>query len=163
MKQVILVRHAKSSWNNLALMDEERPLNERGQRDAPEMAHRLLSNNIQIDSFISSPAKRAIQTASIFAKVYSKPVSSIIQIPALYLAEPEVFEEVIINVNNSINTIALFSHNPGITSFANRLTNVRVDDMPTCSIYAIKSTILQWSDFPNSIKEFWFFDYPKNK
>ncbi len=68
MKTLIIIRHAKSSWANLGQNDEERPLNERGKKDAPEMAKRLKERGLKIDRFISSPARRAKKTATYFQK-----------------------------------------------------------------------------------------------
>ena len=65
-KTLLIIRHAKSSWDIGTLTDFERPLNERGKRDAPEMAARLKKRNIKIDAFVSSPAKRAKKTAELF-------------------------------------------------------------------------------------------------
>ena len=62
MKTLYIIRHAKSSWGDFSLPDFERPLNERGKKDAPEMAKRLLDKKINIDAFVSSPAKRAKST-----------------------------------------------------------------------------------------------------
>lgn len=72
MKQLLLIRHAKSSWDDPSVNDFERSLNERGKKDAPVMAQRLSDKNIRIDSFISSPAKRASRTAKIFAEIFNK-------------------------------------------------------------------------------------------
>ena len=70
MKTLILVRHAKSDWGNPSLSDFDRPLNERGKRDAPIMAKRLLDKKIKIDQIIASPAKRAAKTAKYFAEAF---------------------------------------------------------------------------------------------
>lgn len=161
MKSVILVRHAKSSWDDPVLADFDRPLNERGKQDAPRMAARLLDRKVKIDAFLTSPAKRARKTAAFFAEAWHLPKDQLLLIPDLYHAEPEAFYQTIANAPAKAGTIALFSHNPGITSFANLLTTVTVDDMPTCAIFAVKADIQQWSEFRNATKEFWFFDYPK--
>jgi len=162
MKQLLVIRHAKSSWDFSTLSDFERPLNERGHKDAPHMAKRLLDKGIVIDAFISSTAKRAFTTAGYFAKAYGKEEKSIIQVPELYHAAIPVFYDVITETDSQLNTIAIFSHNPGITSFVNELTKTRIDDMPTCGIFAVTVHSDIWSDFKNSKKEFWFFDYPKS-
>jgi len=60
-------------------------------------------------------------------------------------------------------TIAIFSHNPGITDFANLLTDTRIDNMPTCSVFAVKADIRNWEDFEKASKQFWFFDFPKSQ
>lgn len=161
MKQLLLIRHAKSDWDDPLLSDFDRPLNARGKRDAPLMAHRLLDKKIIIDAFVSSPAKRARKTAELFAKEY-KSKNEIIFFEKLYLAEPPVFFDVISRTDDQYQSIALISHNPGITEFANLLTDARIDDMPTCSIFAVRAAIQHWKDFAEAAKEFWFFDYPKS-
>ena len=161
-KTLLLIRHAKSSWNDDSVNDFERTLNDRGKRDAPVMAKRLLDKGVDIDTFVSSPARRARKTASIFAERYGIEENNIIFKTELYAAPQSVFSEVISTLDQSASHIAIFSHNPGITEFANSLTQTRIDDMPTCSIFAIKFNLRDWSDFQDAKKEFWFFDYPKS-
>ena len=164
MKQLLIIRHAKSSWDTSILKDFDRPLNERGLKDAPAMAKRLLERKIFINSFISSTAKRAFTTATFFYERYKKAgykTTGVIGIEELYLAPPKVFESIICNVNDALNTVAIFAHNPGITEFANELTNTRIDEMPTCSVFAVKIETDSWKDFADAKKSFWFFDCPK--
>lgn len=162
MKSVLLVRHAKSSWDHFGMADFDRPLNDRGKEDGPKMAKRLLDKKVSIDTFISSPAKRAKKTAQLFATEFGLNKDHIILVPELYHAASETFLTVIASAPPQSNSIILFSHNPGITDFVNSLTEVKVDNMPTCSIYAVKANIKQWADFGHAPKEFWFFDYPKS-
>lgn len=162
-KIMILVRHAKSSWDNVALSDFERPLNDRGKKDAPVMAKRLLDKKIKIDAFISSPAKRARQTCNYFAKEFDLKKKNIITEPELYEAGNSNFYKVVEALKDKWKGIVLFSHNPGITSFANSLTDTRLDDMPTCAVFAVSIDAEQWSDFREAPKQFLFFDYPKNE
>ncbi len=161
-KRLFLIRHAKSDWNSPSLDDIDRPLNERGKRDAPVMAHRLLDKGIKIDAFISSPAKRARKTAAIFASAYKKDKEDIISRSELYGAAEDVFYDVINTADDRLKSLAIFSHNPGLTDFANLLTDTRIDDIPTCGIFAIKADTDTWASFKEAKKEFWFFDYPKN-
>ncbi len=162
-KTLLIIRHAKSSWGIGMLNDFDRPLNDRGKGDAPSMAQRLLEKKIKLDHFISSPAKRAKTTAVIFAEKYKFPENAIELVPSLYHASPVTFFSVIETISNQYNNVAVFSHNPGITEFANRLTDkVRIDNMPTCGIFAIKIYSNKWKDFSVAKKEFLFFDYPKN-
>lgn len=161
MKTLLLVRHAKSDWNDPGLDDFDRPLNERGKRDAPVMAHRLLDKKIMIDAFIASPAKRAKKTATIFAAAYKVDKEDIIFRDELYGAGPTVFYDVVMNADKQFDSIAIFSHNPGITDFANLLTTTRIDNIPTSGVFAIKAECDKWKDFASAKKEFWFFDYPK--
>ena len=162
MKTVLLVRHAKSDWNDPSLSDFDRPLNERGKRDAPEMAKRLVDKGITIDCFISSPAKRAKRTARIFAEAFSVKKEDIVYEEDLYGAGEEVFFEVIKKAKNKWDTIAIFSHNPGLTDFANKLTETRTDNIPTSGVFAVKADCDDWNAFQEAKKEYWFFDFPKN-
>jgi phosphohistidine phosphatase len=161
LKTLLIIRHAKSDQRFFG-NDFERPLNERGKADAPVMARRLLDKKINIDAFISSPAKRAKKTAELFCTTCGRHTDDIIFVTPLYHAPSEVFYEVIQHIDDSINTAAVFSHNPGITDFVNSLTNARIDNMPTCGIFAVKIPVTNWSGFATAKKEFLFFDYPKN-
>ena len=161
-KILLLIRHAKSDQSFFGV-DFERPLNERGKADAPIMAKRMIERKIPIDAFVSSPAKRAKKTAELFAQEYKASSDSIEFISALYHPQPEIFFSVIEQLSNNLNHVAIFSHNPGITYFVNLLsTNTRIDNMPTCGIFALKIKTEKWKDFRNAAKEFFFFDYPKD-
>ena len=162
-KQLLLIRHAKSSWDDFSIKDFDRPLNGRGKKDAPVMAKRLLDKDITIDAFIASPAKRARKTAELFVKEYKKEKENIIFFDELYLAATSNFLDVISKTDDRFKTIAVFSHNEGITDFANSLTETRIDNIPTCGIFAIKIKTKHWSDFNEAEKEFWFFDSPKKE
>lgn len=162
MKKILLIRHAKSSWDS-GFRDTERPLNHRGKKDAPLMAARLLKKEVKIDAFVSSPAARAFETAVFFANAYQRDSKEIITLSQLYEVEAKVFYNVISELIGDLETVAIFSHNPGITDFVNTLTSAKIDDMPTCAVFAIKAGIKQWSDFKEKDKEFWFFEYPKNQ
>lgn len=160
MKTLLLIRHAKSDWE-LDAKDIDRPLNKRGKADAPMMAKRLIKRNIQPDILLSSSAVRAFSTAKLFAEELSIKNKEIVIIPSLYLAQPAIYTSVIEALDDTFNTVFIFSHNPGITDFVNTLTNVQIDDMPTCAIYALQSNVISWKDFFNHPFNFLFFDYPK--
>lgn len=161
MKTLIVVRHAKSSWDDPLLRDFDRPLNERGKHDAPIMAERLLKKQPDIQAFISSPAKRARKTASIFAKAYGLEKDDVQLNDSLYMASENVLYDVIGKLPESLSTIAVFAHNPGITDFINTLTDVRVEDVPTCGVFAVRCDG-EWQSFRTAPKQFLFYDYPKN-
>lgn len=162
-KLLLMVRHAKSSWDIGTLNDFERSLNERGKKDAPIMAKRLFDKKIPIDNFVSSPAKRAKKTAELFCLVYGKKESSINYVSKLYHASVEVFYEVLEEVDDACRSVAIFSHNPGITEFVNTLTDEKaIDNMFTCGIFAVKIGPGKWTDFKQTKKQFLFFDYPKS-
>lgn len=160
-KRLILIRHAKSDWSTPTLGDFDRPLNDRGKRDAPMMAARLRERKVKIDAIISSPAKRAKKTAMIFAKEYGIGKDDIIFEEDLYAAPSDVFGEVIRGLDDRFHSVALFSHNPGITDFANSLTETRIDNIPTTGVFAVTSEAVSWREFAAGPKEFWFSDFPK--
>ena len=162
MKTLILVRHAKSSWDQEGLSDSERPLNERGKKDAPEMAKRLRKRGLVIDKLVSSPAERAFRTARFFAKEYEVKKDDIQVEKTLYGAMPSQFDQVVAGMKDKYNAVAFFSHNPGITEFVNSLTNVHTDNIPTCGVFAVQAEVESWKDFPKAEKKFLFYDYPKN-
>ncbi|MEO7800684.1 MAG: histidine phosphatase family protein [Ginsengibacter sp.] len=163
MKTLILVRHAKSSWNDVNLPDFDRPLNKRGKEDAKKMAERVHKKIKKIDAIISSPAKRAKKTAESFAEVFKIKEEHIQFNASLYHAAGSDFYEVIRELNNKSNIVAVFSHNPGITYFSNELiTDINIDNVPTTGVFAVQMDINKWSDFKAAERQFLFFDYPKN-
>ena len=158
MKTLILVRHAKSDW--LTNTDDlDRPLSECVHQDAPKMAKFLKSNEVKIDTFVTSPAKRTITTCRYFAEVFEN--KNIKKIEELYNASSTEFLELIENLDDSVENVAIFSHNNGITYFANSLTNENIEHMPTCSVVAFKIDTKNWAEFKKSAKEFLFFYKPK--
>ncbi len=162
MKKLIVVRHAKSSWADMGQSDFDRPLNERGKKDAPEMAERLLKDKIVIDAFVSSPAKRAKRTCKAFAEAYGVEKDDISFVEHLYHAPAPVFYEAIKGFNDGNNSVAVFAHNPGITDFVNSLCNdVHIDNMPTCGVFSVEADVASWKDFEGAEKRFLFFKYPK--
>jgi phosphohistidine phosphatase len=162
MKTLLIVRHAKSSWDNASLSDIDRPLNDRGKRDAPVMAGRLIRTGVKIGVFVSSPAKRARHTAEIFLHEFGRKEKELVILQQLYHAQVQDFKEVVAGLDDRYDSAVLFSHNPGITAFANVLTTVRLDNMPTCSIFAVTSQAENWREFLSAGTSFWFFDYPKS-
>ncbi len=150
MKRLILVRHAKSDWTN-EVDDFDRPLNERGHQDAPRMAKYLLDKNIDIQHFVTSPAKRALTTCRYFAETFRKP--KIKKIEDLYEPHPEDFFNTILDFDDEFSSIALFSHNPGISDFASSLTD-HVLEMTTCNVVIFDIDCDEWSLFEGANKTF---------
>lgn len=161
MKTLIVVRHAKSSWANIGERDFDRNLNDRGKEDAPVMAEKLLHTKIKIDAFVSSPAKRTRKTAKAFIEAYGKTKKDIILSDDLYNASSSIFYETVNALNDEYDAVAVFGHNPGITDFVNTLCNTHIDEMPTCSMFAVQIPITSWKNFKETEKEFLFFKFPK--
>lgn len=163
MKQIVVVRHAKSSWADPGQNDFDRPLNERGKKDAPAMGQCIVKAGVKIDAFVSSPAKRAHQTCKAFAEVYGRKEEEIVFVKNLYHAPAHVYYETLGDLDDAYKSVAIFGHNPGITDFVNTLCKgVHTDNMPTCAVFALKADVKSWKDFENAEKEFIFFKTPKD-
>jgi len=159
-----MIRHAKSSWANPLQSDFERPLNDRGEHDAPMMGERLNKLNIVPDLIIASPAKRAKQTAKKVAAAMGYDESKIQWVDKLYHCIPQVFEEVLYEIDDSINTVFIVAHNPGITQFVNELSaEFSIDNMPTCGTVGAEVELDHWEMFPGAKKKVFLFEYPKKQ
>lgn len=162
MKTVFLVRHAKSSWEDISLRDIERPLNRRGLRDAPFMADLLKGKGIQPDQIISSPAVRAYTTATYFAKAFEIPIKAIVKREAIYEAYTRDVVTLIQELSDDLNTVLLFGHNPAFTSLANLFSKEEyIPNIPTCGISKIESNTTTWSNFSEQTAHLTAFYYPK--
>lgn len=162
MKTIYIIRHAKSSWADHFLSDFERTLNARGRQDAPMMAERFKQRGIKPDGFVSSPAMRAKTTAEIFASTLGYPSGDITYVNELYHATLSTLWTVISWFNDALNSVALFGHNPGLTDLANSMTEtIRIDNLPTCGIFAVQIECTSWAEAEHAHREFLFFDYPK--
>ena len=162
-KQLLLVRHAKSDWDNLKLSDFDRPLNSRGEKNAPEMAKRLLKRGKIPQSIVSSPAVRALTTARYFAKELGHDKSGIVEEPEIYDALTSALMSVINDLDNQFSFIALFGHNPGITELVRNLCNKDLYNIPTCGMVLIEFPFDEWNMVSAGTGEMVFYDYPKNE
>ena len=156
-----VIRHAKSSWSELGARDFDRKLNERGQKDAPEMAERLKQQSMMPDLIVSSTAVRAKRTALIFAQVLGYHANSILWKDTLYEADIDTVYDVVRKIGESYNTVLMFGHNPTWTYFVNGLAEVRIDNIPTCGAAGI-SINGAWKDVKEGSGELVSFDFPKN-
>ncbi|MDH3646115.1 MAG: histidine phosphatase family protein [Gammaproteobacteria bacterium] len=162
MKQIALMRHAKSSWDNAELADIDRPLNRRGLRDAPMMGQRLADMGFVADYIVTSPATRAAVTARTIAEKIGVSSSAIKLEEDIYLADPVTLYQVMQQLDDSHQTVMLFGHNPGFTMLANEIGDASIDHMPTCSIAVFNLKIETWSRIARGCGELVFFDYPKS-
>jgi phosphohistidine phosphatase len=165
MKNLYVIRHAKSSWDSTNLPDFDRPLNDRGKRDAPRMGKRLKEKSIIPDLMLSSPARRALSTCKRIAEVLEFPKEKIKTERALYHADEEDILSVIRAVSDKYNTVFLYGHNPGLTDFVNALSrdeSMNVDNVPTCGVVAFSLDIESWKRIDFGKGKFVFFDFPKN-
>jgi len=163
MKKLLLVRHAKSDWNDPKLSDFDRPLNDRGHKNAPEMAERLLKKHIVPELIVSSPAKRAFTTAKYFAKTFGIDKSEIEKNEGIYEASVNDLLKIINDFDNSKNFIALFGHNPGITTLAVGLSGAYITNIPTCGLILIEFPFDDWRMISFDTGAKLLYDYPKNE
>jgi len=163
VKTLTLIRHAKSSWNETGLTDRDRPLNDRGERDAPVMGARLAASDIRPSLLISSPAARAWTTARLVAAEIGYPREFLQREEELYLANVKRIIGVLQRQDPNFNSIMLFGHNPGLTDFANYLAPDVTPNMPTCSVVAVDIETDDWdlSTLPPCTLR--LYDYPKSR
>ncbi len=161
-KRLLICRHAKSSWHDATLSDIERPLNKRGQRDAPEMGRRLVRLGIQPDLIVSSPAVRARTTAEQYAQHLGYPPERIQIDPCQYAATVPILLTLLQKIEAQYTTVMLVGHNPEYTALANFLGGLHIDNIPTCGIVALDFPVVSWQDIAPGKGVLSFFDFPKN-
>src|SRR5690606_16808146 len=123
MKTLYVIRHAKSSWENPLLADIDRPLNDRGKRDAPRMGKRLQERAVVPNLMLSSPAKRALSTCKRIAEILGYGVDKIKTERKLYHADEDDLLNIIKGLNDKCQVVMIFGHNPGLTDFVNLLSD----------------------------------------
>jgi len=163
MKTLIVVRHAKSSWDDPDLPDFNRPLNDRGERDAPCMAKRLKEKDLPIDMVVSSPAVRALTTCNVFVDRLGISKAQVKEIKELYHAGDEIILSVIKKLPDASSVAMLFGHNPGLTDFVNNLLEEDIDNVPTAGIVCCGLKVNKWSEVKWGCGEMVFFDWPKKE
>jgi len=144
MKTLLLLRHAKSSWKDDGLTDHDRPLNERGKRDAPRVGQLLAELGLQPGVVLSSTAVRARKTAKSVVKNSGLDVA-IELLPELYLADPTTYLEIVHRQPDAIDCLLIVGHNPGIAELLFVLTE-HDDDFPTCALMQIEAEISSWRE-----------------
>ena len=162
-KELLLVRHAKSSWDDPYLDDHDRPLNERGLRNAPDMGKRLQGRDILPDFWISSTALRAMTTAEILAEQVGLPKDQIQRSKDLYHASATELQEFIAGLDDQIDSVVYFGHNPGITSLVANLYGLPIDNVPTCGVVYLQFNENTWLATSSAPPARAYFDFPKNR
>lgn len=163
MKKLLLIRHGKSDWSKPGLRDFDRTLNDRGLRNAPEMASRLMVRNLVPQEVVSSPAVRAKSTAEIFCGEWDYPVTDILFKEEIYEASASTLLRVINDLDDRFDSIALFGHNPGLTEIIIDLCNSDLYNLPTCGVVQISFPFESWKMVSRQTGDQLLFDYPKNE
>ena len=143
MKNLILIRHAKSSWEE-PVSDKDRCLTARGKNDAALVS--LDCSNLLKDNFVlfSSKARRAFDTATIFATNFSFPLNDIIISEDLYTFDENQLEKTIRSLSNDLENVILFGHNAAITNFVNKFGDIFIENVPTSGLVWIKFDCQEW-------------------
>lgn len=163
MKTLYLLRHAKSSWKNDSLKDHDRPLNSRGERDAPRMGKWLAANVPPPELILCSDSARTLATIAPVMEAWQLPDKVLQTTPKLYHASTEDLWELVQECSGSIDRLLLVGHNPGLTSFANSLCpQFNTENIPTAGFAAFSFKIKNWSEAEANEASFETYQYPKN-
>ena len=162
MKQVILMRHAKSSWAEPAMDDFDRPLNDRGMNDVVRSARRLGDFLGKEQALLeSSSAVRAKLTSQQVLDQCAEQITDVSWNEDLYLCSPETWLDIVRSWNNNRDHGISVGHNPTITSMINRLCMAGIDNVPTSGIAGITFDVNTWKEVGWGQGKLVWFDYPK--
>jgi phosphohistidine phosphatase len=144
MKTLLLMRHAKSSWKHPDLPDQDRPLNKRGEKDAPHMGKFIREKELIPQIILASPAKRVTQTVDgMLEKMNYK--GKVEYINSLYLAEPSAYLSTLQTISDKYERVMVVGHNPGLEGLLQILSG-QVESLPTASIAHLVLPIEHWAD-----------------
>jgi len=143
-KTIFLVRHGKSSWDFENVSDMDRPLKNRGIRNAYDMSSLLIEREVQPELIISSPAIRALHTAIIFAKELKCPNRNLKVEDVIYFSEEHTILDFIKKTTDAVSSIMIFGHNPVISNLANMFLKQQVDYMSTCAVAELVFNSNSW-------------------
>ncbi len=146
MKKLTLIRHGKSSWDDPSLSDWERPLKDRGKKDAFLIGYKLKKEKIIPDKIISSSAKRAYDSAKLIAECIKYPESKITITDDIYLAGMLPLVQLIQNLKDKWKHVFLFGHNPYFTELPNLYGNNKILNLPTTGVYQISFKCTKWAE-----------------
>jgi phosphohistidine phosphatase len=161
MKEICLVRHAKSSWKYPKLDDFERPLNKRGRRNAPFMAKIVSQLGFSPDLIITSPASRAAMTARILAVEINYPLEKIRYLASIYESDEIDLIHILEGLDDNIKKVILVGHNPALTSLANKISDYSISNIPTSGVFCVALNITSWSGIKNHPGKLKYFEFPK--
>jgi len=160
-RTVLLVRHGKACSLDAFEKDIDRVLTQRGVNDGYRVSYNIKEAGIQPDLFLTSPAARASHSAMIFARAMNIRAESIRVIDSLYHGSASSIINTLTKLPEDIKTVAVFSHNPGITDLAERLTGGATSFLPTTGVAIIEYEMKEWKDMPASEPSSYSFIIPK--
>lgn len=143
MKTLVLIRHAKSSWEH-NLTDLDRPLSNRGFTDAKMLSHIFKTCNFNTNHVFSSPANRALTTCNIFMDALNLPKSMLSIDHQLYDFGGQQVSKFIKSLGDNYQNVMIFGHNHAFTSISNIFGNKFIDNVPTCGLVMIEFDTDSW-------------------
>ena len=159
MKKLVIIRHAKSDWEDSSLDDFDRPLNTRGEENAPYMGNFLKEKSLIPDLIMSSPALRAITTAELIAKEVGY-TSDIMQNQYIYEAYVNTLQDIVSYIPDTNEVVFLVGHNPGVSALAYMLCDLK-ESIPTCATVEIEFDCDSWMDVSKENGKLISYDFPK--
>jgi phosphohistidine phosphatase len=159
-KQLILIRHAQASKASAGMSDFERPLTDAGSADAPLMGQRLAQRGIQPDLLVSSPARRALTTATLIAQEIGYATERIATDHIIYDATAGNLLSVVQQLDDAHQLVCLCGHNPGITELSHYLTDAHIGSLPTGGVFCVELPIDSWAAVEPRSGRTVFFDHP---
>jgi phosphohistidine phosphatase len=148
MKTLLLMRHAKSSWDADGISDHDRPLNARGERSAPAMAELVVQAGLAPRLILSSTALRARETAFAVARAFGwKPEVRLVN--ALYMAEPRTILAQVAALSDEVETVLVVGHNPGMEELVSDLGHMR-QHMPTAAVARFDVAASHWAELADA-------------
>ncbi len=150
MKTLLLLRHAKSSWDHPDLDDRERPLNKRGKRQAPEIGKLVYTENLTPDLILTSPARRARKTAQEVAKKCGYD-GEIDQVADFYPGGPADYLQILSKLPEGVRRVMVIAHNPGLEEFLQMLVG-QISPLSTAALAQVELPLEAWQDFNSSTR-----------
>ena len=147
MKRLLLVRHAKSDWSDGSLRDFDRPLNGRGEHDAPRMARYVASRGLRPTFLLASPAARTYATARLFASEFGIAENDIALRRGLYECHTAELLAALTELPDVHDTAAVFAHNPATTSAVGKFADEYVANVATCAVAVLSAETDTWREF----------------
>ncbi len=159
-KTLYLMRHAKAGWMDMHLGDFDRSLTQRGLRDAPEMGQRLKKRGVRPEIILCSPAQRTRQTAELLIKEFGGTIDKVQFDDRIYEADPDTLLDLIRSLPETCSSVMLIGHNPSIGWLANQLSDVQIEQMPTCAIATLELPSSNWKDMGKEAARLLDLDHP---
>ena len=160
-RRLTIVRHAKSDWGDFAVADHDRPLNERGLRDAPAMGLKMRERGDSPDLIVCSSALRAHTTASLLANALDYPEEDLVIEPSIYEAPTSALLEVVRQASEEVKHLMMVGHNPGSEQFASFLLGEPVGNLVTCSVVDLELVAAYWKSVRGGEGKLISYWYPK--